>query len=214
VSPTGIEEKRVRFSRLLTVLLLLVIIAGSVALVALDRHVPVFELTALGKALVIAIGVVGAVAMLVFLSVKSTSGSNFEELTYARQTKHKSWLRGLLATSLLAGVVSSLVGYQLMGQLIQRIPAEQYSSVRARVIERTSGDGDLYECGTEVEVEAGDATRFVMCLEKGFVWRSVPLQLTRVVAGDYVIVNVRRTAFGSIAEIAEVAKPGQNFYVE
>ncbi len=184
------------------------------AVYLLWRRAPITELTALGKGLVAIAGVAVGIGALVFCSLKSVPGSSLERLTYLRQTQHKRWLREIFLASAVLGLISAVMGYAFMGHLVRALPAQKYSSFRARVIERSLDDSDPFHCKDGLEVQTEDAARYSLCLERGTWWTSVPEHLKRLKAGDFVIVNVRRTALGSAADIAEVAVPGQNFYVE
>jgi hypothetical protein len=189
-------------------------IAVFTGLIAAYRRVPATELTIYGTALVTGTGIAAGIFTLLFLSFKSVSGSNLEHLTYLRQTHHKRWLRLILLASVFFGAGAALFGHACIGQLMELLPAQQYTSVRARVIERSRNERDAFSCQHELEVEAEDATRLSLCLDRGVVWASIPDHLKRVAPGDWVIVHLRRTVLGSSAEIVEVAVPGQDFYIE
>ena len=186
----------------------------AVALALTNHKMPVIDLTTLGKTLVVAVGIIAAIGVLVLLAVQSQSGTPYQQLTYMRQTRHKRWLGTIFSAAAVIGLMASLFARTLMGHVMQLIPAREYSTIRAEVLDRTSDEGDMFNCKHTVVVRTDAGEKYSLCLEHGFWWRSVPDSLGNVKAGDQVVVYLRQTVLGVGAEVNSTISPRQDFHVE
>jgi hypothetical protein len=186
----------------------------AVGLILVNRRLPVIELTVWGWSFVVTVGIAVAIGALIYLALQSQSGKSAEQLIYMRQLRYRRWLGTIVGLALLVGLVASAYAWAVVGHLVQLVPAHEYSTIRAQVLDRSSDEGDLFNCKDSVSVQTEFGTKLRLCLERGRWWPEVPDGLRNVKEGDHVVIFLRRTVFGAGTEVARIIAPGQEVFVE